>query len=407
MGIEQHHEKLHRDRRPRLIRLGRLTLTALAGLGGLAIAPIAHAEDTIPFGAPLPGTPIAPVPDASSQEPPPSTPAPIEVEVLEAPRPPAPAASDPSGSGWVVEEGAGPAVTVVQEPPAATAIAPQPTAPSSFFEPVVPSQGRYAVYALGDNLGLFEQVRQLSPTAAFVTYRGQTAVRAGVFDRPIDAEARVRELSQRGISAEIGDAPADTGAAAAIAPRSSGSWQPVANRPTTGDPSAIFANFATPTPDMAAPPSGMAPLPVAGRRLPPLGNTNRSRSLPEPPPAPLAAGGFDATNPGSQIAPPSPSASPSFRAAAIGADPSTNAAPTGEAYFVLVTGDPTALPQLINQLSELGIPASSVFPNESGGVRIGPFADKAIAEQWQSRLRSARWVTEIMQNGWVVDSSNR
>ncbi|HEY9689522.1 MAG TPA: hypothetical protein V6D46_05970, partial [Coleofasciculaceae cyanobacterium] len=277
-------------------------------------------------------------------------------------------------------------------------------APSNFFEPVVPSQGRYAVYALGDNLGLFEQVKQLSPTAAFVTYRGQTAVRAGVFERPIDAEARVRELTQRGIAAEIGDAPEATGAPAPIAPRSSGSSQPVASRPSNGDPSAIFANFGTPTPDLTAPPSGSAPLPVAGRGLPPLGNTSRSRSLPEPPPAPIADEGWNSGNQEPPIAPPSPS----FRTAAIAPpDSSSNMATTGEAYFVVVAGDPASLPQLINQLSELGVPASSVFPNEAGGLRVGPFASKILAEQWQARLRSARLDAELMQNGWIVDGSNR
>ncbi len=406
MEIEQNHGKLHRDRPAAVLRRGRLGLIALSCLGMVTIAPIARAEETIPFGAPLPGTPIAPVPEAGPQEEPQPAPAPIEVEVLEAPRPPAPSAtgSTTEDSGWVVEEGAGNAVTVVQEPAAATAIAPPEAAPSSFFEPVVPSQGRYVVYALGDNLGLFEQVKQLSPTAAFVTYRGQTAVRAGVFERSIDATARVRELTQRGIAAEIGDLTEASGTPSrAIAPRNARNGrlpgQAVASRPGSSDPSFLFANFEATPPAM-----GATPLPVAGRGLPPLGNTSRSRSLPEPPPAPIAD---EAWNSGPQEPPIAPPA-PTFRTAAL-TPPGTsdNTATTSEAYFVVVAGDPASLPQLVNQLSELGVPASSVFPNESGGLRIGPFASRAMAEQWQARLRSARLNAELMQNGWIVDDRNR
>lgn len=404
MEIEQNHGKLHRDRPATVLWRGRLGLVALSCLGMVTIAPIAQAEETIPFGAPLPGTPIAP----EVREEPPIAPAPIEVEVLEAPRPPAPSAtgSATEDSGWVVEEGTGNTVTVVQEPPAATAIAPPEAAPSSFFEPVVPSQGRYVVYALGDTLGLFEQVKQLSPTAAFVTYRGQTAVRAGVFDRSIDAAARVRELAQRGIAAEMGDLAEAGGTPSAIGPRNVRNnrvpAQPVARRPTGGDPSLLFANFEASPPAMAGPPSGATPLPVAGRGLPPLGNTSRSRSLPEPPPAPIADEGW---NSGPQELPPAPPP-PGFRTAAL-TPPATSDNAAGEAYFVVVAGNPASLPQLVNQLSELNVPASSVFPNESGGLRVGPFASRAMAEQWRARLRSAQLDAELMQNGWIVDDRNR
>jgi hypothetical protein len=316
----------------------------------------------------------------------------VGVEVLSVPNPPSAAEGD---VGWIVDEGAGPAVTVVSEAAqAATAQPPiaasQPAAEGNFFEPVVPSQGgRYAVYALGDHLGLFEQVKQLSPSAAFVTYRGQTAVRAGLFERAIDAQARVRELAQRGITAEVGEnvAPNPGGASGPIAP--------IAARPGEPDPSALFDNFVinnfvTEPPD-AVPTGQDAPLPMPGRRLPPIGNTSRGRSLPEPPPAV-----------GSEPPTLSPVASSSAR---VPSPPTWGAAapsPT-EGYFVVVVGDRTALPQLINQLGDLGVPASSLFPSSDGGLQIGPFADVATARQWRSRLQTARLQVELMHNGWVME----
>jgi hypothetical protein len=286
-----------------------------------------------------------------------------------------------------VDEGAGPAVTVVPEaaqpasaqPPIAAS---QPDAENNFFEPVVPSQGgRYAVYALGDNLGLFEQVQQLSPSAAFVTYRGQTAVRAGLFERAIDAQARVRELAQRGITAEVGES------SSAETPRMAGSITPIAARPGQPDPSALFDDFAAEPPSPRA--TGQdAPLPMSGRRLPPIGNTNRGRSLPEPPPG----SGIESSAP---IAVRSP--------LPTGPRPIAADSASTEGYFVVVTSSQAALPQLINQLGDLGLPASSLFPSENGGLQIGPFADVATARQWRSRLQTAQLQVELMHNGWVME----
>jgi hypothetical protein len=70
---------------------------------------------------------------------------------------------------------------------------------------------------------------------------------------------------------------------------------------------------------------------------------------------------------------------------------------------VVVVGDRTALPQLINQLGDLGVPASSLFPSSDGGLQIGPFADVATARQWRSRLQTARLQVELMHNGWVME----
>lgn len=365
---------------------GRSWVIALALVTALA-APAAQAEDTIPFGQPLPGRPSAPEPepsaDSSGDRPTP----PVGVEVLSVPNPPSAAEGD---AGWIVDEGAGPAVTVVPEAAQAASAQPpiaasQPAAEGNFFEPVVPSQGgRYAVYALGDNLGLFEQVQQLSPSAAFVTYRGQTAVRAGLFERAIDAQARVRELAQRGITAEVGENVATNPGEA------SGPIAPIAARPGEPDPSALFNNFVTEPPD-AVPTGRDAPLPMSGRRLPPIGNTNRGRSLPEPPPAV-----------GSEPPTLSPIASSSARVPSPPTLAATAPSPT-EGYFVVVAGDRAALPQLINQLGDLGVPASSLFPSSDGGLQIGPFADVATARQWRSRLQTARLQVELMHNGWVME----
>jgi hypothetical protein len=406
--------------------LGAMALTC-CGLG--AIAPVAWANDTLPFGAPLPGAPAAPIPEAERPAAAPPPRSPIDVEVLEAPRP-SPIANPTATeeTGWVVEEGAGSGVTMVQEPPtASSAIAPTNPTDRNFFEPVVPRQGRYVVYALGDSLGLFEQVKQLSPTAAFVTYRGQTAVRAGLFERSIDATARVRELAQRGITAEIGElsesAASGSDATVNASVNSFNRVQPVRSplparsgaagwSPTWGsnqnepDPSALFANFEPNGSDPQwQPPSNTAPLPMAGRRLPPLGNTSRSRSLPEPPPEPMAS--LPDSEPIVAPAPsrlaPLPRSSnqlPSTLAAA------NSTATNDPAYFVVVTNGRSPLAQLINRLSELGVPASSVFPNETGGLRIGPFADQSMAQQWRSRLGAANLTTELMQNGWIIDGNN-
>lgn len=364
---------------------------ALALATALA-APVARAEETIPFGQPLPGQPSAPEPDPAANSSDDRTNPPVEVEVLSAPNPPSAAESD---AGWIVDEGAGPAVTVVPEAAQAASAQPpiaatQPAAEGNFFEPVVPNPGgRYAVYALGDNLGLFEQVQQLSPSAAFVTYRGQTAVRAGLFERAIDAQARVRELAQRGITAEVGE-NSSTAASPTPANPMLGSITPIAARPGQPDPSALFDDFAAEPP--GPPATGRdAPLPMSGRRLPPIGNTNRGRSLPEPPPAV-----------GSEPPTLSPIASSSAR---VPSPPTLGAAapsPT-DGYFVVVAGDRAALPQLINQLGDLGVPASSLFPSSDGGLQIGPFADVATARQWRSRLQTARLQVELMHNGWVME----
>ncbi|MBD2554398.1 hypothetical protein H6G51_14005 [Limnothrix sp. FACHB-708] len=411
--------------------LGAMALTC-CGLG--AIAPVASANDTLPFGAPLPGAPAAPIPEVERPAAAPPPRSPIDVEVLEAPRPsPIANPTTTEETGWVVEEGAGSGVTMVQEPPTtSSAIAPTNPTDRNFFEPVVPSQGRYVVYALGDSLGLFEQVKQLSPTAAFVTYRGQTAVRAGLFERSIDATARVRELAQRGITAEIGELSesAASGSAASgsdatvnASVNSFNRVQPVRSplparsgaagwSPTRGpnqdepDPSALFANFEPAGRDPQwQPPSNTAPLPMAGRRLPPLGNTSRSRSLPEPPPEPMAS--LPDLEPIFAPAPsrlaPLPRSSNQFPSTLAAA---SSTATNDPAYFVVVTNGRSPLAQLINRLSELGVPASSVFPNETGGLRIGPFADQSMAQQWRSRLGAANLTTELMQNGWIIDGNN-
>lgn len=369
---------------------GRPWAIALALATALA-APVARAEETIPFGQPLPGRPSTPEPEPAAESSGDRPAAPVSVEVLSAPNPPAAAADD---AGWIVDEGAGPAVTVVPETsPTASAPAPiaasQPAAENNFFEPVVPSQGgRYAVYALGDNLGLFEQVQQLSPSAAFVTYRGQTAVRAGLFERAIDAQARVRELAQRGIMAEVGESSSAAANPAATNPML-GSITPIAARPGQPDPSALFDDFG------AEPPSPRtmgrdAPLPMSGRRLPPIGNTNRGRSLPEPPP-------------GTVIESPAPQPIAVRSPLPTAPRPIATAPASTEGYFVVVTSSQAALPQLINQLGDLGLPASSLFPSENGGLQIGPFADVATARQWRSRLQTAQLRVELMHNGWVME----
>ncbi|TAD79544.1 MAG: SPOR domain-containing protein [Oscillatoriales cyanobacterium] len=366
-------------------------------------APMARAEETIPFGQPLPGRPSAPEPDPAAESSSDRSTPPVGVEVLSAPNPPSVPESD---AGWIVDEGAGPAVTVVPEaapaasaqPPTPPIAAAQPAAEGNFFEPVMPNQGgRYAVYALGDNLGLFEQVQRLSPSAAFVTYRGQTAVRAGLFERAIDAQARVRELAQRGIPAEVGE---NSSTAASPVPASPmlgsmlGSMTPIAVRPGQPDPSTLFDDFAAGSPGPRA--TGRdAPLPMAGRRLPPIGNTNRGRSLPEPPPE--SAIESPAPRPLAVRSPLPTAPSPIAAAAAAAANP--------EGYFVVVTSDRAALPQLINQLGDLGLPASSLFPSENGGLQIGPFADVSTAQQWRSRLQTAQLQVELMHNGWVMEDS--
>lgn len=419
---------------PRPLRGSRLRWCSWGGgaiallLAGL-ISPVA-ASEPIPFGQPLPGRP--PVPPTESMEPaatdevtatfepldvrPGGTNEAVRVELRlptseersgnaqrsngrgdrQANRQPQPqpqeaASADASQVGGWLEEAIAPA-------PRESAGDPRWSGgDSTGTEAAIATLGNgpYGVYVMDDRLSTLEQVSRLSSSATFATYGNRTAIQAGVFDRQGDAIARVRELGQLGLTAEIGPVAQMGGNAIAAA---SGSGDFV-------DPGLFFANF-NPAPSEAA------PIPERASQ-PPVADPSKALPLPAPPPLPTEA--TPAAPDGETMAwatptTPQPQTRPLVRPNGATPAPQAIASTASEPtpYAIRLVGNAQQFAQWQASLRRAGIPEdNTAILNDNGTavLEIGPFLSFAIAARWRDFLRQETGqAVEIYANGWVVET---
>ncbi len=266
------------------------------------------------------------------------------------------------------------------------------------------SAQRYTVYVLGDQLSLLDKVSQLTPSAAFTTYNQQTAVSAGYFNREIDAQARVRELSQmglRGIVAPV--APTST----TPIPSSSSGYFGAPDGPV--DPGAIFDNFDNSSSgDNAYQAHAIVnslPIPSHGTR-PPVSRKHKNRRLPQPPPT-LEQQQVIAQ----RSTTPLPAVSPLFRQTSsqqlVPSSPSSInnlSAPTLDAGVYYLNLDPQehSYGQTIRKLATLGVSRQQIFRTDNifNGIVIGPFTTLSEAKQRSRQLQAHQLKTDIIHSGW-------
>lgn len=262
---------------------------------------------------------------------------------------------------------------------------------------------RYTVYVLGDRLSLLDQISQITPSAAFTTYNQQTAVSAGSFNRPIDAEARVKELSQIGLKGIIAPVPSS-----AVQPGPAIAPQPVLGDPNANpvDPRNIFNNFDSSIPPNALQanlPSQRLPIPNHGTS-PPISRKSRNRRLPQPPPNLQQQLAFSNHTP----TPYRPAISPLFRHTTPQPNPPsiqrTSTPNSGGYYLSLSTNSVSRPQQLTQQLLALGLADRQISQAQSGKVAIGPFRDLSEANQWNKQLHRNGLQNHITQNGWIIET---
>lgn len=425
----------------------RLVWANLAGVAILGTTPtIAPAAQPIPFGAPLPES------------------------------------SSPHESRGEVgrEDAAGPArdaAAAVPSPPAQSrlgvGIAPRPE--PDFFAPLDRPSPSYGVYVLGDNLATFDQVRQISDSATFTTYRGQTAITAGRFGQLFEARARVQELARLGLRAEIAPQPsrpesqpsrsaasvsrslmASTAPAASlgpVTPATPAHFPPVnpalPPSPAPERPALVSVVSVAPDAPPARTPSALAlapdprpaelpPDPASGWELPWVGSgatlvpaaniptttqENASGNVSEnisPNISPSAMpGNVLSGNVASPRAGNASDALPANLAPTWGSDvtprptqpepvapPSVAIAPR-QPYFLVIPGSPDDLLKLVDRLLAAGVAVQNITATaEEFGpqLRIGPFADLALASQWRDSLRRSQVRSAIYHNGWLLDA---
>ncbi|GAB4360579.1 MAG: hypothetical protein Fur0042_30080 [Cyanophyceae cyanobacterium] len=384
------------------------------------------ANEPIPFGQPLPGRPPTPpteTVDAADPEAVTATFEPLEVrpgDTDEAVRVELrlPTSEGRTGDAQRTTPGDGWATRQPQpqpQPQAATspdssqvggwleeaAIAPTPRDPlqapqgggSTGTEAAIAALGAgpYGVYVIDDRLSTLEQVSRLSSSATFATYGNRTAIQAGIFERQGDAIARVRELGQLGLTAEIGPV-SQMGNNAIAAANGSGDFV---------DPGLFFANF-NPAPSEAA------PIPERAGR-PPVADPDKALPLPAPPPLPTAtapAGGSMET-----LAWATPEAQPQPRPLArLNPAPQAIAPAPSEAipYAIRLVGNAQQFAQWQASLRRAGIPEdNTALLNDNGTtvLEVGPFLSFAIAARWRDYLRQETGqAVEIYANGWVVET---
>ncbi|MCG9885309.1 MAG: hypothetical protein MH825_07005 [Cyanobacteria bacterium] len=257
--------------------------------------------------------------------------------------------------------------------------------------------GPYGVYVMDDRLSTLEQVSRLSANATFATYGSRTAIQAGVFERQGDAIARVRELGQLGLTAEIAPVPpmASPAIAAATAPTSANGSSDFV------DPSLFFANF-NPAPSEAA------PIPERAGR-PPVADPDKALPLPAPPPLPTAAA--PAAGPTETWTWATPEAQPQPQPLArLNSTPPAIAPAPSEAipYAIRLVGSAQQFAQWQASLRRAGIPEdNTALLNDNGTtvLEVGPFLSFAIAARWRDYLRQETGqAVEIYANGWVVET---
>ncbi|MEM9771253.1 MAG: hypothetical protein AAF889_06600 [Cyanobacteria bacterium P01_D01_bin.73] len=320
-------------------------------------------------------------------------------------------ANDSSG-GWDIPQGtdgvyfrqeAAPSRSRTSAAPATSLRQRPQTPPARVGGPSSVAQ-RYTVYVLGDQLSLLDKVSQLTPSAAFTTHDNQTAVSAGRFNRAIDAEARVRELSQLGLRGII--APSSGGSTSGainsyISPSESGlpSGAPV-------DPGILFDNFDSSSSNnanlQARAIANILPIPAHGTR-PPVSRKGRNSRLPQAPPSleqQVAIAQRRTT--------PLPAVSPLFRqttTARLANTGSSNTAPSASGYYLNLPLQNRNRRQIIDQLITLGIPGQDiVLSSNTSDLVIGPFATLDEAEKKAQQVQALQLRADIIHSDWVIGS---
>jgi hypothetical protein len=257
--------------------------------------------------------------------------------------------------------------------------------------------GPYGVYVMDDRLSTLEQVSRLSSSATFATYGNRTAIQAGMFDRQGDAIARVRELEQLGLTAEIG--PVAQGAGRAIAPdagpaAASGSGDFV-------DPGLFFANF-NPAPSEAA------PIPERAGR-PPVADPDKALPLPAPPPLPTGAAPAATAEPWPSNPIPQAQTQTQTQTQTLARSSGATPAPSEAIpYAIRLVGNAQQFAQWQASLRRAGIPEdNTAILNDNGTavLEVGPFLSFAIAARWRDFLRrETGQAVEVYANGWIVET---
>lgn len=250
-------------------------------------------------------------------------------------------------------------------PPIPAGVVPVPSSPvPQVSTSSQPSGQQFVVFVNDASDATLYQVQMVEPTAFRTTFQGQPVIQAGRFNHAANAQARVNDLSSRGISAQMSAAPAA---------------QPIFAQ-TLDVPGNVYAASGT---------------------LPPLPGGTAS-PLPSPMP-PGSASGSSHVEFGQQLsytAPASPANSypvtmPSPGDSAAMASPVAPAvAPTNPnaPYYVVIPTSANNLQSLGAQVVQLGTPADRVqMRTEPRGphVAVGPFADRGLANQWNNFFRDA------------------
>lgn len=215
-----------------------------------------------------------------------------------------------------------------------------------------PTGNQYVVYVPGGGSDLLTQVKQVEPTAFQTTLQGTTVIQVGRFGVYSNAQQLANTLAARGLGASIAEV-------------------------ATATP--YYAQLPAPPTNTVASVGALPPLPVPQAA---------PATVPAVPTAPTGG----AVEFGQELA-----ASPVPSSAAYPVDiappGSTPAAVVQDApYFVIIPTNTTDMPTLSSQVIQLGTPPNQVMQRTSPRgphVAVGPFADRSLAEEWNSFFREA------------------
>ncbi|MEB3267312.1 MAG: hypothetical protein VKJ09_02115 [Leptolyngbya sp.] len=199
--------------------------------------------------------------------------------------------------------------------------------------PVAPSAAatgeQYVVYVNGNSPLLLEQVRQVEPGAFINTINGRRVIQVGRFSNLDNAQRQVQTLNGFGLGAVVTTVAAVT--TAALPPPPGSGYPPTVSNVSDLPP------LPTVTPGYEDTTAVTAPLPAVG-----------------------------------------------------GGDGAVAIAPNG--YYVVVPTGGDQLSTVANRIVQLGAPSTTVQQRQSPRgphVAVGPFSDRALAEQWSHYLRGS------------------
>ncbi|NJL46542.1 MAG: hypothetical protein HC929_02235 [Leptolyngbyaceae cyanobacterium SM2_5_2] len=248
--------------------------------------------------------------------------------------------------------------------------------------PQAPVGGQqYVVFVNGSSEELLNQVRMVEPTAFRTTFQGQTVIQAGRFSYSTNAQQRVADLAAQGVTAQMAEAPAAQPyyAQTPVAPgnvyASNGQLPPLPG--VTVIPPQTATGLPALPPPTQIPPTQMPPTQMTPMQVPPNtggGNVEFGQQL-------------------SYAAPATPNAYPVNVPPPTGTALATPGIPSETRPTMMVIPTATAnLQTVANQVIQMGTPADRVQARtEPRGphVAVGPFADRGLAERWNSFYREA------------------